>query len=480
MQDPALWKSACYVDGEWTGSSGGAILAVTNPCSGEVIGTVPALDAGTVTQAIEAAAAAFVRWRDLLAAERARLLSRWHALIMEHAGDLARIMVAEQGKPLREALGEIRYAASYIEYYAGEAIRIGGDLLPSPFPGTRVLILKQPVGVVGIITPWNFPAAMMTRKIAPALATGCTCVVKPDESTPLTALAIAELASRAGFPPGVLNMVTGDPVMIGDLLTSNEKVRKISFTGSTEVGKLLMRKAAGQVKRITLELGGNAPFIVFGDADPEEAVTGLIDSKFRNAGQTCVCANRVFVHRSILDSFLALLKQRVAAFKVGDGMEESDIGPLINQQAVQKVETLVADAVAKGAVIAAGGRRHALGGNFFEPTILTGVNGAMQIFSTEIFGPVATLILFDKTEEVIAMANDTRSGLAAYFYTRDLSRVWQVAEALEYGMVGINSGIISSAAIPFGGVKESGFGREGSPYGINDYVNIKYVLLKTG
>ncbi len=478
IRDLTLFKSACYVDGKWISAVSGKTIIVTNPFNGDKVGLVPDLQAEDIIHAIESAQGAFPGWRELLAAERSSLLKRWHTLVLDNADDLARIMVLEQGKPLREAAGEIRYAASYIEFYAEEAIRIYGDLLPSPFRNTKILIFKQPVGVVGIITPWNFPAAMMTRKIAPALAAGCTCVVKPDETTPLTALAFAELASRAGFPKGVLNIVTGNPVLIGDLLTSHEKVRKISFTGSTDVGKLLMRKSADTVKKITLELGGNAPFIVFEDASVEEAVAGLVESKFRNAGQTCVCANRVFLHKRIAEKFIARLVEKVKDFTIGNGMEDNDIGPLINLEAVEKIERLIADAVAKGAILRTGGKRHPRGGTFFEPAVLTNVTNTMQIYCTEIFGPVVTVTEFEDTREVLRMANDTRSGLAAYFFTQNLERLWHVAENLEYGMVGINSGSISSAAIPFGGVKESGFGREGSHYGIDDYITVKYVHLK--
>lgn len=475
LKDPFLLRFDCLINGQWTRASDGQTIDVHNPYNGELLGSVPYLERSQISGAVHAAEAAFHKWKNLMPEERSVMIRKWYDLIISHSEDLARIMVLEQGKPYREALSEIKYAASYLEFYAEEAKRIYGDIIPSPFRNTRIIVLKQPVGVVGIITPWNFPAAMMIRKIAPALATGCTCVVKPDETTPLTALALAELSIRAGIPIGVLNFVTGNPEMIGDVLTDSELIRKISFTGSIKVGKLLMRKSADTVKKITLELGGNAPFIVFEDADIDKAVTGLIDSKFRNAGQTCVCANRVFLHKKISLTFIGKLKERMNRFKVGNGLENSDIGPLINQEAIRKLELLIQDAKEKGASVETGGDRHPLGGNFFEPTILSHVHPDMQIFCTEIFGPIVTIIEFEDTEEVIRLANDTQSGLASYFYTNNPQNIWKVAESLEYGIVGINSGIISSAAVPFGGVKESGFGREGSRYGIDDYVTIKYI-----
>lgn len=478
LKDKSLFRDLCLIDGDWIGSSDQKQIEVVNPFSNEKIATVPLLTAEQVDAAILSASAAFSTWKNTLATERSILLRKWNDLILQNAEDLATIMVFEQGKPLKEALGEIKYAASYIEFYAEEAKRIYGDILPSPFPGTRIFIIKQPVGVVGIITPWNFPAAMLMRKVAPALASGCTCVVKPDRNTPLTALALVELANRAGIPKGVINVITGKSDEIGLAFTQNKLVSKISFTGSTEVGKLLMKNAAQTLTRITLELGGNAPFIVFEDANIENAVNGLIDSKFRNAGQTCVCANRVFVHSSIINEFNSILVEKVRKFKVGNGMEDNDIGPLISREAIIKVEHLISDAVGKGAKLLLGGKRHELGNLFFEPTVLANISSGMDIFCTEIFGPVAGIVSFGTAEEVIELANDTRQGLASYFYTSDMNKIWKVAEALEYGMVGVNSGTISSALIPFGGIKESGFGREGSRYGIEDYLNIKYIHLK--
>ncbi len=412
--------------------------------------------------------------------ERSRILRKWFDLLLENAEDLAKIMVLEQGKPLREAIGEIKYAASYVEFYAEEAKRIYGDVLPSPFLKSRVFVVKEPVGVVGIITPWNFPAAMMVRKMAPALATGCTCVIKPDERTPLTAFAVCELARRAGFPDGTINVITGVPDEIGKRLTGNSLIRKISFTGSTEVGKQLMRQAAENVQRITLELGGNAPFIVFDDANIEQAVEGLIIAKFRNTGQTCVCANRIFIQESVKKSFIKLLHEKVAKLSIGNGMENKDIVPLIDENAVCKLENLLSEAKTCGAKILLGGKKSDLGGTFFETTIISEINPQMKIFQTELFGPVITIISFRDEQEVIDLANDTKYGLASYFYAKDSSRIWRVAEKLEYGMVGVNTGAISSAHVPFGGIKESGFGREGSKYGLEDYLNLKYICLGEG
>jgi succinate-semialdehyde dehydrogenase / glutarate-semialdehyde dehydrogenase len=478
LKDKSLFKNLCLIDGEWIDSADHIHIEVVNPFSNEKIAAVPQLTAEQVDKAILSASIAFNSWKNILVTERSALLKKWNDLILQNAEDLAIIMVLEQGKPLKEAIGEIKYAASYIEFYAEEAKRIYGDILPSPFPETRIFIIKQPIGVVGIITPWNFPAAMLMRKVAPALASGCTCVVKPDKNTPLTALAIMELAIRAGIPKGVINVITGKSDEIGLAFTQSNHVKKMSFTGSTEVGKLLMKNASQTLTRITLELGGNAPFIVFEDANIEKAVDGLIDSKFRNAGQTCVCANRVFVHNSILAEFSARLIKKVGKLKVGNGMEDNDIGPLINQEAITKIELLIADATRHGATLLLGGKRHKLGNQFFEPTILTNISAGMDIFCTEIFGPVAAIVSFDTVDEVIKLANDTRHGLASYFYASDMNNIWKVAEALEFGMVGVNSGTISSALIPFGGVKESGFGREGSKYGIEDYLNIKYIHLK--
>ncbi len=478
IKDKALIKDSCLIGGQWVKSTNENRIDVSNPFNQEVIASVPSLAENQIVEAIDCAYEAFDDWRNLLASERSSFLRKWHDLILENIDDLATIMVLEQGKPFKEAVGEIKYSASYIEFYLEEAKRIAGDIIPSPFKDTKVLIIKQPIGVVGIITPWNFPCAMMIRKIAPAIACGCTCVIKPDESTPLTAFAIAELSIRAGIPKGVLNFVTGVPEMIGNVLTGSSKVKKISFTGSTEVGKLLMRKSAETLKKVTLELGGNAPFIVFDDANIDNAINGLVDSKFRNAGQTCVCPNRVFVQKTIVDDFISKLMLRVKELRVGNGFEDSEIGPLINQEAIKKIELLIDDANSKGAKIVLGGHRHSLGNNFFEPTIVRNISCEMKLFCTEIFGPVLSIIEFDDVDEVIRLANDTKSGLASYFYSNNMNNIWKVAESLEYGIVGVNSGIISSAYIPFGGVKESGFGREGSKYGIEDYLIIKYIHLK--
>ncbi|MEI6749389.1 MAG: NAD-dependent succinate-semialdehyde dehydrogenase [Bacteroidales bacterium] len=478
LKDKSLLKTLCFIDGEWIDSAAGKYFEIVNPFSNSKIADIPQLTDSQVEEAILAASAAFKTWKNVLVTERTVLLKKWNDLILENVEDLAKIMVLEQGKPLKEAIAEIKYSASYIEFYAEEAKRIYGDILPSPFHNTRIFIVKQPVGVVGIITPWNFPAAMLMRKVAPALASGCTCIVKPDKNTPLTALALIELAVRAGIPKGVINMITGDSAKIGEAFTNSSLVKKISFTGSTEVGKLLMKNSSRTLKKITLELGGNAPFIVFEDANINNAIDGLIESKFRNAGQTCVCANRVFIHKSILTEFCIMLTEKVAKLKVGNGLENNDIGPLINQEAIQKIERLVFDAICKGATVLLGGKRHELGNQFFEPTILSGISVDMDIFCAEIFGPVLAISSFDTIDEVITLANDTKQGLASYFYSSDMNNIWKVAEELEYGMVGVNSGAISSALIPFGGVKESGFGREGSKYGIEEYLNIKYIHLK--
>ena len=480
LRDKSLFKTLCLVNGEWTDSSDYRHIDVVNPFSDEKIAEVPLLTSDQVEKAIAAASYAFKTWKNILVTERTALLKKWNDLILENAQDLATIMVLEQGKPLKEAIAEIRYAASYLEFYAEEAKRIYGDILPSPFAGARIFLIKQPVGVVGIITPWNFPAAMLMRKVAPALASGCTCVVKPDKSTPLTAMALIELANRAGIPKGVINLITGNSAGIGEAFTQSNLVRKISFTGSTEVGKLLMKNSSLTLKKITLELGGNAPFMVFKDANIENAVNGLLESKFRNAGQTCVCANRVFIHNDILQEFCDKLTEKVSKLTVGNGMDDNDIGPLISMEAISKIEDLISDAEKKGAIVLLGGKRHILGSQFFEPTILSGITTEMKIFSEEIFGPVVAIVTFTSEDEVIELANSTKYGLASYFYSSDMNKIWKVAEELEYGMVGVNSGAISSALIPFGGVKESGFGREGSKYGIEDYLNIKYIHLKNG
>ena len=473
--DPTLLKSQCYVDGAWVGE---AVIEVSDPATGKVIGRVPRFGADETAKAVDAASAAFGPWAARTAKERSRLIRQWYERIMAHRDDLAMILTSEQGKPLAEALGEIDYAAAYIEFYAEEAKRIAGETLPSHRADARILVLRQPTGVVGAITPWNFPAAMITRKAAPALAAGCTMVLKPAGETPLTALALAELADRAGIPKGVFNVVTGDSRAIGGVLTSHPAIRLVNFTGSTEVGKQLMRQAAGTVKKVALELGGNAPFIVFDDADLDAAVDGAMVSKFRNMGQTCVCANRIYAQAGIYDAFVEKLTAAVAALKVGDGRAAGVTqGPLINDAALAKVEEHLADAVAKGGRIVLGGRRHALGGSYFEPTVLTEAKAGMMLAREETFGPIAPVFRFESEAEAVRAANDTEFGLAAYFYTRDIGRIFRVGEALEYGMVGINSGLISTELAPFGGVKESGNGREGSHHGIEEFVEKKYLLV---
>ncbi len=477
LKDGALLRTQMYVGGEWVGARSGRTFAVYNPATGEVLAEVADGGAEDTERAIAAAEAAFAGWRAKTAAQRANVLWRWYELILEHAEDLALLMTLEQGKPLAEARGEVRYGASFVEWFAEEARRVYGDIIPPHGPRMRLLVFKEPVGVVAAITPWNFPNAMITRKVAPALAAGCTVVVKPSEETPLSALALAELAQRAGFPPGVFNVVTGqDADVIGQVLTQSPVVRKLSFTGSTAVGKLLMRRCADTVKKVSLELGGNAPFIVFDDADLDAAVEGAMASKFRNTGQTCICANRLFVQRPVYEAFVERFTEAVRRQKAGPGTEAGvTVGPLINQQAVEKVERLLSDAVLKGAYVRTGGRR--LGGTFFEPTVVTGVQTGMAILEEEIFGPVAPIAAFDTEEEVIRMANSTIYGLAAYFYGRDVGRIFRVAEALEYGMVGVNTGILGTAVAPFGGVKQSGIGREGSRYGIDEFVELKYVCV---
>ncbi len=479
MKDDNLLRTRAYIDGAWTEADDGTRFDVFNPADGGVLASVPDMGAAETRRAIEAAAAALPAWRARTAKERAAILRKWFELIMAHQEDLAVLMTSEQGKPLAEARGEVAYGASFIEWFAEEGKRVYGDVIPAHGADKRILVLKEPIGVVAAITPWNFPIAMITRKAGPALAAGCTMVIKPAEDTPLCALALAELAERAGLPKGVLNIVTTmKAAEVGGELTANPIVRKLSFTGSTEVGKLLMRQSADTVKKVALELGGNAPFIVFDDADLDAAVAGAMASKYRNAGQTCVCANRLLVQDGIYDAFAARLAEAVAKLKVGPGLSgDVQQGPLINADAVAKVEELLGDAVAKGAKIVCGGKRHALGGTFFEPTIVTGLTPAMRIAREEIFGPVAPLFRFHTEDEAIRMANDTEFGLAAYFYARDIARVWRVAEGLEYGIVGINEGIISTEVAPFGGVKESGIGREGSKYGIDDFVEIKYLCM---
>ncbi|MBI4263580.1 MAG: NADP-dependent succinate-semialdehyde dehydrogenase [Acidobacteria bacterium] len=478
LADPQLFRQACYVDGAWVSARSGATIGVDNPATGEVIGTVPKLGAVETREAIEAAARAWPAWRRKTAKERAAVMRRWFDLMMANQADLARLMTTEQGKPLVESRGEVAYAAGFLEWFGEEAKRVYGDTIPGHQPDKRIVVIKQPVGVVACITPWNFPLAMITRKAGPAIAAGCTVVLKPASQTPLSALALAELGERAGLPKGVLNVVTGSASEIGGELTSNATVRKLSFTGSTEIGKLLMAQCAGTVKKISLELGGNAPFIVFDDADLDAAVEGAIASKYRNTGQTCVCANRLLVQDGVYDAFAAKLAAAVAKLKPALGLEaDATQGPLIDDKAVAKVEEHVSDALAKGARVVVGGRRHARGGRFYEPTVLADVTPAMLVAREETFGPVAPLFRFTTDEEAIALANDTEFGLASYFYGRDLARVWRVAEALEAGMVGVNTGLISTEVAPFGGVKESGLGREGSKYGIEEFLEIKYVCL---
>ena len=476
--DNGLLKTRAYIDGQWTDADSSETFDVRNPANGDVIARVAKCGAAETRRAIEAAEKAQVEWRNKTAKERAALLRNWFNLMMDAQEDLAQILTAEQGKPLAEARGEIAYGASYIEWFSEEAKRIYGDTIPQPSNDKRLVVIKQPVGVVACITPWNFPNAMLTRKIAPALAAGCTVVCKPANETPLSAFAFAELAERAGIPAGVINVVAGVTREIGAELTGNPVVRKLTFTGSTEVGKLLIEQCAATVKRTSMELGGNAPFIVFDDADLDAAVQGALICKFRNAGQTCVCANRILVQEGVYDEFASRLQEALKTLKLGDGAEEGvNVGPLINEGAANDVLTFVEDAVAKGARVAAGGQRSELGKCFVEPTVLTDVSDDMRVFREEIFGPVAPLLKFRTEDEAIAMANDTEFGLACYFYARDVGRIWRVGEALEYGIVGINEGIISNEMAPFGGVKESGQGREGSKYGLDDYLEIKYMCV---
>ena len=478
LQDPRLFREQCFIDGSWVGADGGGTLPVHNPATEAALGTVPNMGTGETRRAIAAAAAALPSWAARTAKERAGLMRRWFDLMLANQDDLAVLMTAEQGKPLAEAKGEIAYAASFIEWFAEEAKRLYGDIIPGHQADKRILVLRQPVGVVAAITPWNFPSAMITRKAGPALAAGCTMVCKPATQTPYSALALAELADRAGIPKGVFNVITGSSTAIGAEMTGNPTVRKVTFTGSTEVGKKLMVQCAGTVKKLSLELGGNAPFIVFDDADLEAAVQGAIASKYRNTGQTCVCANRLLVQDGVYHEFSEKLAVAVGKLRVGDGLKGvTEQGPLIDSKAVAKVEEHIADALRKGARVALGGKRHALGGTFFEPTILTGVTPEMLIAREETFGPIAPLFKFHSEAEAIAMANDTEFGLAAYLYTRDLARSWRVSEAIEYGIVGLNTGIISTEVAPFGGVKESGTGREGSKYGILDYTELKYICV---
>ena len=478
LRDPSLLKNLCLIDGQWLAADDGSRIDVHNPATGEAVGHVPRMGEGETQRAIAAAERAFTLWKQQTAEARARLLQRWFELMMENQEDLALIMTSEQGKPLAESRGEIAYAASYVQWFAEEARRIYGSTVPAPWADKRIIVTKEPVGVCAAITPWNFPAAMITRKVAPALAAGCTIIVKPAQQTPLSALAMAELAQRAGIPEGVFSVITGSSRAIGGVLTASMAVRKLTFTGSTEVGRVLAEQCAPTLKKMSLELGGNAPFIVFDDADLDAAVEGAMASKYRNTGQTCVCANRLLVQDGVYDAFMARLKVAVQALKVGNGLEAGvGQGPLIDQAAVDKVEELVADAVKNGAEVVLGGKRHALGGTFYEPTILANATDRMRIAREEVFGPVAPVFRFKTEEEAIRMANDTEYGLAAYFYARDVGRVWRVGEALEYGMVGINSGIISTAVAPFGGVKQSGMGREGGAAGIEEYLSTKYLCM---
>jgi len=478
LKDPSLFRQQCYINGQWADADSGKSIDVTNPATGEVLGTIPNMGTAETRRAIEAANAAWPAWRKKTAKERANILRKLFNLMMENQEDLAILMTAEQGKPLAEAKGEIAYAASFIEWFAEEGKRTYGDVIPAHQPDKRIVVTKEPIGVVAAITPWNFPSAMITRKAGPAMAAGCPIVLKPATQTPFSALALAELAHRAGIPAGVFNVITGSATQIGGEMTGNPLVRKLTFTGSTEIGKILLEQCAKSVKKTSMELGGNAPFIVFDDADLDAAVDGAIMSKYRNTGQTCVCANRILVQDSVYDAFAAKLTAAVAKLKVGDGLKgETQQGPLIDMKAVEKVEQHIADAVKKGAKLVAGGKRHSLGHSFFEPTILLNVTTDMAVAREETFGPVAPLFRFKTEEEAVKLANDTEFGLAAYFYARDLGRVWRVAEQIESGIIGINTGIISTEVAPFGGVKESGIGREGSKYGIEDYLEIKYLCM---
>lgn len=478
LNDQALLKAHAHIGGHWTGADDGTTLDVCNPATGDVISTVPAMGAAEAARAIDAAQNALPSWKSLDAASRARALRRWNDLVLEHEEDLARLLTAEQGKPLADAHAEVAYAASFIDWYAEEARRVYGEVIPGPSSDRRILALKEPVGVCAAITPWNFPYAMVTRKAAAALAAGCTMVLKPAEQTPLCALALMELAQRAGVPPGVLNIVTGDPVAIGEVLTASPVVRKLSFTGSTEIGRLLMRQSAATLKKLSLELGGNAPFIVFEDADLDAAVEGLMIAKFRNAGQACIAANRIYVHSDVYEDFASRLAVAVADLEVAEGTSPgAEIGPLIDESGLAKVEQHVQDATARGARVLTGGRRHELGGTYFEPTVIADADEAMLLAREETFGPVAPLFRFHDDEEVIAAANSVEFGLGAYLFSRDHARIWRGIDGLEVGMVGVNSGLISSAVAPFGGVKQSGFGREGSHHGIEEYLVVKYVCL---
>jgi len=478
LKDQTLFRQQCYINGVWSSTADGSTIAVNNPATGEIIGTVPKMGASETHSAIDAANEAYPAWRAKTAAERSAILRRWFDLMLENQEDLAVLMTAEQGKPLAESRGEIAYAASFIEWFAEEGKRVYGDTIPTFQKDKRIVVIKEPIGVCAAITPWNFPAAMITRKAGPALAVGCTMVLKPASQTPYSALALAVLSERAGIPAGVFSVITGASGAIGTEMTANPIVRKLTFTGSTEIGKILIGQCAGTVKKVAMELGGNAPFIVFDDADLDAAVEGAIVSKYRNTGQTCVCTNRFLVQDGVYDAFAEKLTVAVSKLKVGDGLKgETQQGPLIDMSALEKVEEHIADAVGKGARILLGGQRHELGGTFFQPTILADVRSDMAVAREETFGPLAPLFRFTSDEEAIAMANDTEFGLAAYFYSRDIGRVWRVAEVLEYGIVGINAGLISSTVAPFGGMKESGVGREGSKYGVDDFLEVKYLCM---
>jgi succinate-semialdehyde dehydrogenase/glutarate-semialdehyde dehydrogenase len=478
LKDPSHFKNQALLAGRWSDAKSGQVVEVRDPADSQSLGNVPSLDEEEVKEAIAAAQNAMELWKKEPASLRSKILRRWFELMVEHTEDLAAILTAEQGKPLAEARGEIAYSASFVEWFASEAMRISGEIVPGPSADRRILVLKEPVGVCAAITPWNFPSAMVARKVAPALAAGCAILVKPASQTPFSALALASLALRAGLPQGLFSVVTGKSSIVGSVFTSSPVVRKLSFTGSTEVGKALIRDCASTVKRVTMELGGNAPFIVFDDADLEAAVEGLMISKFRGSGQTCVCANRILVDQRVVDRFTELLTEAVGKLRVGLGTDEGvSQGPMIDIAAVEKVERLVGNALSHGAIVHYGGKRHALGGSFFEPTILGACTAAMAVAREEIFGPVAPIFTFANEKEAIALANASDVGLAAYFYSRDLARVWRVAEELECGMVGVNTGVISNAAAPFGGIKESGYGREGSRHGINDYLSLKYVCM---
>lgn len=478
LKDQALFKTQCYIDGQWLDADSGDTIEVNNPATGEILGSVPKMGKAEAERAVEAAQAALKDWQAKSAKERSKILRKWFDLMMEAQEDLAQILTLEQGKPLAEAKGEIAYGASYIEWYAEEGKRIYGDTIPGPSADKRVLVLKQPIGVCAAITPWNFPNAMITRKAAPALAAGCSFVVRPASQTPFSALAIAELAHRAGIPKGVFSVITGSSSEIGKVLTQHPIVQKFSFTGSTEVGRLLEAQCATTIKKTSMELGGNAPFIVFNDADLDQAVEGAMACKFRNAGQTCVCANRIYAQSGIYDEFVRKLSEAVAKLKIGNGMDDGvNFGPVIDENALDKVEEHIKDALDKGGELVAGGHRHHAGALFFEPTIVKNVTQEMKVAKEETFGPLAPVFKFETEEEVLQWANDTEYGLASYFYARDIGTITRVSEGLDYGMVAVNSGILSNEAAPFGGVKQSGLGREGSKYGIEDYVEIKYVLL---